>query len=168
MGLPLTVDAQLFYQCTPVVTRQGPLQPLAQALAARFAPPQPASLHIAEFKVLRQGNQASLSYCEAVRHAAVLAYPHMPGQDRDTLAKDQFMAGLDSRAVRIRVRELAPDTLDAALQSALHQQAILHAETLESPGNPPPVCGVNSSHPELDDVTTEIQTITSRLDTFEQ
>eukprot|EP00117_Sycon_ciliatum_P017970 scpid91712/ scgid16761/ len=104
MGLALTGDAQLFYQSLPVATRQGAFAPLSQALAARFAPPQRASLHRAEFKVLRQGSQASLSsYCEAVRHAAVLAYPQMPGQDRDILAKDQFVAGLECRAVRIQV-----------------------------------------------------------------
>ena len=43
----------------------------------------------------------------------------MQDVDRDLLSKDQFLSGLDSRAMRVRIRELNVATLDEALQAAL-------------------------------------------------
>ena len=125
--LPLALKGEglLYYHSLPQATRQGQLAPLTQALQAHFAPPPRGDLHRAEFQARRQRQQESLGeYCEAVKEAAWLAYPNMQAVDRDMLAKDQFLAGLDSRTMRVRIKELNAATLDDALQAALHHEAI--------------------------------------------
>eukprot|EP00117_Sycon_ciliatum_P001202 scpid31153/ scgid6959/ len=62
----------------------------------------------------------------------------MQNGDRDLLSKDQFLAGLDSRAMRVRIRELNVATLDEALQAALQYDAIHQAESV-IPSAPAPV-----------------------------
>eukprot|EP00117_Sycon_ciliatum_P000206 scpid106145/ scgid6371/ len=78
LPLALKGEALLYYHSLPQGTRQGQLAPLAQALQARFAPPQRGDLHCAEFQARRQRQKESLGeYCEAVKEAARLAYPNM-------------------------------------------------------------------------------------------
>ena len=166
LGLSLTGDAQLFYLSLPQATRQGAIAALAQALEDRFAPAQRAELHRAAFKALRQEKgQSASAYCEQVRAAVAQSYPNMAAADRDVLAKDQFLAGLDSRSIRVRVRELAPNTLDAALLAALHQHSILQAEEQETPSLP--VCGV-AQESQLEAVTKALEAISVRLTRLEQ
>ena len=169
VGLALTGDAQSYYQSLPAGTRNGPLAPLLQALEARFAPPQRAELHRASFKARSQNKGEELSaFCEAIRAAALLAYPNMQAGDRDLLAKDQFLTGLDSRITRIRVKELDPPTLDAALQAALRQQAILRSEESTSPVVTLPACAVTASVPSpMEKLTERLDTVLRRLDRLE-
>ena len=164
LGLALTGDAQLFYQAIPAATRNGPLAALVQALTARFAPPQRAELHRAEFKARRQRKDESLSaFCEAVRSAASRAYPAMAVGDRDMLARDQYLSGLDSRTMRIRCKELHPATLDEALQAALHQQAITQSEESDAPVLP--TCAIAPTP--VDTLTATMDKILARLDRLE-
>lgn len=167
LGLSLAGDALLYYQSLPQNTRQGAVAALAQALADRFAPAQRAELHRASFKAMRQTKTDTLSgYCELVRDAATRAYPNMAAADRDILARDQFLDGLDSRSIRIRVKELQPATLDAALQGALHHQAILTSEAADPPALP--VCGVLPQSTQLDALTAAVAALTARLDALDK
>ncbi|XP_065190611.1 uncharacterized protein LOC135821542 [Sycon ciliatum] len=166
LGLSLTGDAQSYYQSLPQAVRAGQIAPLAQALADRFAPAQRAELHRAALKASRQGKGQTLSaFCEEVRSTTSRAYRNMAGADRDLLARDQFLDGLDSRATRIRVKELHPATLDAALQGALHQQAIMHAEAPES--TPLPVCGLSDAK-QMDHIAKALEDIGARLARLER
>ena len=148
LGISLTGEAQLYFQSLPQATRQGPVAALVAALQQHFAPAQWVDLHRATFKAAKQGKEESLgSFCEAVRYTARLAYPNMQAADLDVLAKDQFVQGLDSRAMRVRVRELNPNTLDDALQSALQHQAIQRAEAVEQPEVTLPACAAQPAPP---------------------
>eukprot|EP00117_Sycon_ciliatum_P040757 scpid89910/ scgid29903/ len=125
LPLALKGKALLFYQALPQAVRQGRLAALAQALQARFAPAQRDKKSLGE-------------YCEAVCELGCFAYPPMQDVDRDLLSKDQFLSGLDSRAMRVRIRELNVATLDEALQAALQYDAIHQAESV-IPSAPAPV-----------------------------
>ena len=66
-----------------------------------------------------------------------MAYPTLDPAVQDTLGKDQFIDGLDSRELQMEVRRATPATLDAALQSALTSLAILSTDLpLPSPHRP--------------------------------
>ena len=109
LGISLTGEAQLYFQSLPAATRQGPIAGLTLALQNRFAPAQHVDLHRATFKAAKQRKDEALgAFCETVRYAARLAYPTMAAADLDVLGRDQFIQGLDSRAMRVRVRELNP------------------------------------------------------------
>ena len=120
-------------------------------------------------KPVSQNKGEELSaFCEAIRAAALLAYPNMQAGDRDLLAKDQFLTGLDSRITRIRVKELDPPTLDAALQAALRQQAIMRSEESTSPVVTLPACAVTASVPSpMEKLTERLDTVLRRLDRLE-
>lgn len=133
LGLSLEGEAQLHYQSLPQAIYQGPLQPLSKALQARFAPPQRVDLHRASSQSQRQSKEETLgSFREAVRALGRLAFPQTAANDVDSLIRDQFVSGIDSRSISVRVRKLNPAATDAALQAALHHQSIQAAETSES------------------------------------
>ena len=165
LGLALEGEAQLYYQSLPAATRNGGRQQLVQALQARFDPAQRVDLHRAAFQARRQAKDEQLgTFCEAVRSLARQAYPQMAAGDLDSLTKDQFISGLDSRGMRVRVRELNPQTTDGALQAALHHQAILAAELPAA--EPVPIPAFAVSQP-LDTVTDQLKAVLDRLATLE-
>jgi len=127
--LYLTGAAQLFYQSLAQATRAGAIAGLLQALANRFAPAANVDLHRAELQARYQGPDESLSnYCEAIRRLSRLAYPTLPGNVQDVLAKDRFLAGLHSKEIRLEVRRAAPATLNDALTHSLQAFAIFATE----------------------------------------
>ena len=166
LGLSLDGEAQLYYQSLPVATRQGNFPPLLAALQARFAPPQRVDLHRASFQSRRQRKDETLgAFCEDVRSLGRLAYPQMAAPDVDSLVKDQFISGLDSRTMRVRVRELNPATTDAALQAALHHQAIQAAEgTRDAEATTTPAIPAYAATP---DVSSQLDTMLRRLEAME-
>ena len=104
IGISLTGEAQLYFQSLPAATRQGPIATLTLALQNQFAPAQRVDLHRATFKAAKQSKDKALgAFCETVRYAARLAYPTMAAAGLDVLGRDQFIQGLDSRAMRVRV-----------------------------------------------------------------
>ena len=109
LGISLTGEAQLYFQSLPAATWQGPIAALTLALQNRFAPAQCVDLHRPTFKAAKQSKDKALgAFCETVRYAARLACPTMAAADLDVLGHDQFIQGLDSRAMRVRVREPTP------------------------------------------------------------
>ena len=165
LGISLTGEAQLYFQSLPQATCQGPVAALVAALQQRFAPAQRVDLHRATFKAAKQGKEESLgSFCEAVRYTARLAYPNMQAADLDVLAKDQFVQGLASRAMRVGVRELNPNTLDDALQSALQHQAIQRAEAVEQPEVTLPACAAQPAPPSATSaLATQVDALTRQV-----
>ena len=114
--------------------RSGGLQPLLHTLGTRFAPATHADLHRAELTARRQTNNGPLSeYSEAVRKLTRLVYPPLAQNVLDTLAKDQFLAGIMDRNIQLDARRGAPATLDEALTHALQAQAIFATELQPEP-----------------------------------
>eukprot|EP00117_Sycon_ciliatum_P020575 scpid61627/ scgid18287/ len=130
LGLYLSGAALSYYHSLDANVRQGPLPQLLQLMEQRFNAPQQADMYRAELQGRRQRPGEPLSdYCEAIRRLARYSYPTLQPAVQDTLGKDQFIAGLDSRDLRVQVRTVNPATLDDALQRALHMQTILQTDS---------------------------------------
>ena len=143
LSLYLSDNALSYFHSLPLAVRQGPLPALLQALGQRFDAPHQVEVFRAELKSRRQKSGESLSdYAEVLHKLARQAYPTLQPDVQDMLAKDQFVAGLDSREVRFEVRKSDPDTLDAALQQAFHVQAIQLTEQSPAEEPLPTVCAV--------------------------
>ena len=171
LGISLTGEAQLYFQSLPAATQQGPIAALTLALQNRFAPAQRVDLHRATFKAAKQRKDEALgAFCETVRYAARLAYPTMAAADLDVLGRDQFIQGLDSRAMRVRVRELNPPTLDGALHAALQYQAIQRAEHVDVPDPSLPACATQLPAPAprpRDALADELQALVRKVDSLQ-
>ena len=165
LPLYLTVAAQIFYHGLPPATRTGPLPALLLALQTRFAPAANVELHRAELLARRQHPDESLSdFCEGIRKLARLAYPALQADVQDVLAKDQFIAGLTRRDIRLKVRRATPATIDAALTHALQAHAILETEMCVSPQPAEEAIVCATSTP---DVSVILRSIMNRLSKME-
>lgn len=128
-GLYLSGHALSYFQSLDEDTRQGPFRDLVAAFEQRFGDANFVATFRAELQSRRQTRGESLSdYAETLRKISRRAYPTVPGVVQDTLARDQFVSGLDSRDLRIHVRGSDPATLDDALRRAMHFQCILDAD----------------------------------------
>lgn len=164
IGLYLSGAALSYYHSLDVQVRQGPLQALLQLLEQRFNAPQQAELFRAELQSRRQRASEPLSdYCEAVRRLVRYAYPALPPQVQDMLAKDQFLGGIDSRDIRIRVRTANPGTLDDTLQQALQMQAILNTDAADTP----PQVAVHATTSPVANPAPELAVVLQRLEQLE-
>ena len=164
--LYLTGSAQLFYQSLSVAVCGENLQPLLQALGDWFAPAAHIDLHRAELRTRTQQSGEQLSdYCEAVKRLARRVYPMLPANVQDALAKEQFLAGIASRPVRLDTRRRAPNSSNEALMQALQAQAIFATEDRQLEDSSPEVRGVTNkaSH----NTAAALQLILGRLANFQ-
>ena len=98
---------------------------------------------------------------EAVRTLARRAYPTLAANVPDVLAKEQFLAGIASRPVRLDARGSAPNSLNEALMQALQSQAIFDTEDRQLEDSSPVVCDVTDKA--SDDTAAALQLILGRL-----
>ena len=104
-------------------TRTGPFDQLLQAFEQRLGDANFIPTFRAELQSRRQIRGESLSdFAEVDRRLSRRAYPTVAGAVQDTMARDTFVAGLDSRDLRLYVRGTDPPTLDDALRRAVHFQ----------------------------------------------
>ena len=102
---------------------------LKATLTSRFEPFDQTALYRTEFRSrLRRGNERLLEFGMAVRTLASRAFPKMAVDQRDLLARDQFIDGLTEYSFRLRVRRSKPTSLDDAIGVALEFEAIDTAE----------------------------------------
>ena len=106
-------------------------------------------------------NNPENNCCKAVRRLARRVCPTLAASVQDTLAKEQFLAGIASRPVRLDARRSAPNSLNEALMLALQAQAIFATEDCQLENSSPEVCGVTDNAP--DDTVAALQLILVRL-----
>ena len=132
ISVRLKGNAQVVFQSVPLEARKHYDQ-LVATLTARFAPQERQEVRKAEFKAKKRSPLENLvDFASAVRRLATKAYPGVDAGLVDELAKDQFIDGLQSREMRLKVREAAPRTLDDALARAIQIEAMYQAEAQRS------------------------------------
>lgn len=98
---------------------------LKTALSARLDTSASPELAKSEFLARsRKPNESMIDFGNAIRQLGRKAYPKLPNEIRDELAKDQFLRGLGDREMTIRVRQSKPLNLDEAIGSALDYESI--------------------------------------------
>ena len=80
-----------------------------KALEERFAPPNQAELYRVQLTERRQKQSESLpELVQAIRKVVNLAYPTVPENVRDTLAKQHFIEALADSEMRICIKQSRP------------------------------------------------------------
>ena len=165
IGLYLTGHALSYFQSLEAHTRTGPFDQLLQAFEQRFGDANFIPTFRAELQSRRQIRCESLSdFAEVVRRLSRRAYPTVAGAVQDTLARDTFVAGLDSRDLRLHVRGTDPPTLDDALRRAMHFQCILEADQQQQAASPV-ICAVQSqpSDPTLNALLSRMAALEDKI-----
>lgn len=98
---------------------------LKSELAARFDITTRPDLYKSELMGRKKRpNETYLELGNSIRTLARKAYPTLPNNVRDELAKDQFLRGLDRTELALKVRHANPKTLDEAIRMALEWEAV--------------------------------------------
>lgn len=107
---------------------------LTAALKLRFGRDHLTGLKYLEFKARRQRHREDLSaYASALRTLAQKALPTVPPDMQDTLAKQHFLDGILDLELQDWVRFSRPETLNAALETALEIEASRKATRASRP-----------------------------------
>ena len=103
---------------------------LVQALNDRFAPPDQMELYRIQLKERRQRASETLhELAQHVRRLTNLAYPTVPPDVKETLAKDQFIDALLDSDLRLRIKQARPRSLNDAVRHAVELEAYVKAES---------------------------------------
>ena len=73
---------------------------------------------------------------QAIRELAALAYPELPDEGRDRLARGHFADAVEEQAVREGTFRARPASLDKAVRAALHTEGFLKIEEQRSGKRP--------------------------------
>ena len=102
---------------------------LISALSDRFAPPDQVDLYRAQLKERRQKASESLPELgQQIRRLVNLAYPTVPADVKETLAKDHFIDALAISDIRLRIKQARPKNLNEAVRNAIELEAFLKTE----------------------------------------
>ena len=135
---------------------------LSAQLTGRFAPAGNIALHRAEFRAKRRrAGETLASFGADISKLGRAAYPALPHAVQTELARDQFIDGLDTRDLRLRVHESDPATLDDAITRALHLEAIYAADRLQL--EPTPAVATIGVDPEVAAIRAPSQGATETL-----
>ncbi|XP_056006949.1 uncharacterized protein LOC130050723 [Ostrea edulis] len=105
-------------------------QKLVKALQDRFAPVNQTELYRAQLRERRQKASESLPEMgQDVRRLVNLAYPTAPDDVREILATEQFLDGLHSSEMRLKIKQARPVNLNDAIQRAVELEAYNRAES---------------------------------------
>ena len=77
---------------------------------------------------VRQSGENLSELASAIRRLTNRAYPEIPVEVREDLAKDQFIEALDSHQTRLQIRRRKPVNLDEALTLAIEEETLLSLE----------------------------------------
>ena len=101
---------------------------LTRALSDRFAPPNQMELYIIQLRERQQKASETLPELgENIRRLTNLAYPTIPCDVRETLAKDKFIDALASSEMRLRIKQARPLNLTDAVRHAVELEAYFKA-----------------------------------------
>ena len=138
---------------------------ISQHLVGRFAPAGNVALRRAEFRSRRrQPAEPLAAFGAAIAHLCRMAYPQLPHQVQSELSRDQFVEGLDTRELRLRVSEGDPANLDDAIGRAIRLEAIYaadhqhHEPAIVASAGPVSSVAANSS-----DTATMLDTLISQM-----
>lgn len=102
---------------------------LVSALSDRFAPPDQMDLYRTQLRERRQKASESLPELgQHIRRLVNLAFPTVPGDFKETLAKDHFKDALALSDMRLRIKQARPKNLNEAVRHAIELEAFLKAE----------------------------------------
>ncbi|VDI13238.1 Hypothetical predicted protein [Mytilus galloprovincialis] len=102
---------------------------LVNALEQRFAPPNQTELYRVQLTERRQKASESLPELgQSIRRLINQAYPTVPEDVRDTLAKQYFIEALADSEMRIRIKQSRPHGLNDALRVAVELETYNRAE----------------------------------------
>ena len=103
---------------------------LVQALNDRFAPADQMELYRIQLKERRQRASETLTeLAQHVRRLTNLAYPTVPADVKETLAKDHFIDALLDSDLRLRIKQARPRSLNDAVRHAVELEAYVKAES---------------------------------------
>jgi hypothetical protein len=110
------------------IDKQQDYKPLVKALVERFAPPNQTELYIVQLTERRQKPVESLPELgQAIRRLVNLAYPIVPENVRDTLAKQHFMEALADSEMMIRIKQSRPQNLNDAIRLVVELETVNRA-----------------------------------------
>lgn len=102
---------------------------LVSALDDRFAPPDQIDLYRTQLRERRQRASESIPELgQHIRRLVNLAYPTVPADVKETLAKDNFIEALAISDMRLRIKQARPKNLNEALRHAIELEAFLKTE----------------------------------------
>ena len=95
-------------------------QELLRILEKRFGPGQLAENYLLELRYRRQGpNESIQELGQAIGELSRLAYPELPDDAQEQLARTHFLEAIEDQSVREGVFRSKPCTLDEYIQAAL-------------------------------------------------
>lgn len=102
---------------------------LVTALNERFAPPNQTELYRAHIRERRQRASETLPELgQSIRRVATQAYPRVPMEVVETLAKEQFIDALIESNMRLRIKQERPNNLNDAIRLEVELEAFVKAE----------------------------------------
>ncbi|CAG2234439.1 unnamed protein product [Mytilus edulis] len=111
------------------IDKQQNYKALVNALEQRFAPPNQTELYRVQLTERRQKASESLPELgQSIRRLINQAYPTVPEDVRDTLAKQYFIEALADSEMRIRIKQSRPQGLNDALRVAVELETYNRAE----------------------------------------
>ncbi|VDI48460.1 Hypothetical predicted protein [Mytilus galloprovincialis] len=111
------------------IDKQQNYKALVNALEQRFAPPNQTELYRVQLTERRQKASESLPELgQSIRRLINQAYPTVPEDVRDTLAKQYFIEALADSEMRIRIKQSRPHGLNDALRVAVELETYNRAE----------------------------------------
>ena len=111
------------------IDKQQDYKSLVKALEQRFVPPNQTELYRVPLTERRQKPAESLpELSQAIRRLVNLAYPTVPENVRDTLAKQHFIEALSDSKMRLRIKQSRPQNLNDAIRLAVELETFNRAE----------------------------------------
>eukprot|EP00731_Ephydatia_muelleri_P004974 Em0002g1150a len=127
--LPLLDDGPFRVVSQQGLVDSGDYAAVTRCLRAQYAP---EGNHLEwQAKFQRRGQKADenlVTYVGELRVLADKAYPGWSNDQRLQLVRDQFVQGLRSSTVQLRLMKEMPDTLDEALKLAIQQESVEAAQ----------------------------------------
>ncbi|VDI51332.1 Hypothetical predicted protein [Mytilus galloprovincialis] len=102
---------------------------LDRSLEERYSPANQTELYRTQLRERRQKVSESLPELgQDIRRLANLSYPTAPNDVRETLVKEQFIDGLMSGDMRLRLKQARPSDLNDVIRHAVELEAFDKAE----------------------------------------
>ncbi|CAG2193408.1 unnamed protein product [Mytilus edulis] len=134
LAVSLRGQAQGVLGNLPTDKRQD-FKELVMSLEERFSPANQTELYRTQLRERRQKASESLPELgQDIRRLANLSYPTAPNDVRETLAKEQFIDGLMSVDIRLRIKQARPADLNDAIRHAVELEAFNKAEIKQDNG----------------------------------